>query len=95
MHDTTMMILSFQFYYRQFTLCCNSINFNVTYSMERFIIKCHTPSTIYIVYNIRYRQCFDLEGETGVVVRAIGTAVSLARSTHYATSATSLSPSKE
>ncbi|KAF0298170.1 C2 domain-containing protein 5 [Amphibalanus amphitrite] len=28
---------------------------------------------------IGYRQCFDLEGETGIVVRGIGTAVSLVR----------------
>ena len=26
-----------------------------------------------------YRQCFDLEGETGIVVRGIGTAVTLTR----------------
>ncbi|XP_037070416.1 C2 domain-containing protein 5-like [Pollicipes pollicipes] len=29
---------------------------------------------------IGYRQCFDLEGETGIVVRGIGTAVSMVRS---------------
>ena len=31
-------------------------------------------------YLIRYRQMFDLEGETGLVVRGIGTAVTLVKS---------------
>ena len=30
---------------------------------------------------IGYRQCFDLEGETGIVVRGIGTAVDLDKQT--------------
>ncbi|XP_037567735.1 C2 domain-containing protein 5-like [Dermacentor silvarum] len=40
---------------------------------------------------VAYRQCFDLEGESGVVVRGIGTAVTLVRIGHSLT----LSPLKE
>lgn len=40
---------------------------------------------------VAYRQCFDLEGESGVVVRGIGTAVTLVRIGHPL----SLSPLKE
>uniref|UniRef100_A0A1E1XGT1 Putative ca2+-dependent phospholipid-binding protein n=1 Tax=Amblyomma aureolatum TaxID=187763 RepID=A0A1E1XGT1_9ACAR len=40
---------------------------------------------------VAYRQCFDLEGESGVVVRGIGTAVTLVRIGHPLT----LSPLKE
>lgn len=28
-----------------------------------------------------YQQCFDLEGESGIVVRAVGTAVTISRAT--------------
>lgn len=38
-----------------------------------------------------YQQCFDLEGESGVVVRGIGTAVTLVKLGHHLT----LSPLKE
>jgi hypothetical protein len=31
------------------------------------------------LFIIRYRQCFDLEGESGIVVRAIGTIAYLGR----------------
>ncbi|XP_050039850.1 C2 domain-containing protein 5 [Dermacentor andersoni] len=40
---------------------------------------------------VAYRQCFDLEGESGVVVRGIGTAVTLVRIGHPLT----LSPLRE
>lgn len=38
-----------------------------------FIVHC------LMSFYYRYRQCFDLEGESGIVVRAIGTSVSLVR----------------
>jgi hypothetical protein len=33
----------------------------------------------YYLFFIRYNQYFDLEGESGIVVRGIGTAVTLVR----------------
>ncbi|XP_029638559.1 C2 domain-containing protein 5 isoform X4 [Octopus sinensis] len=44
---------------------------------------------------IGYRQCFDLEGESGIVVRAIGTAVTLSKSLVLSTSPMGLSPFKD
>ncbi len=43
----------------------------------------------------RYRQCFDLEGESGVVVRAIGTSVMLGKYSQTVTSPHSSSPVRE
>lgn len=34
---------------------------------------------ICMMYFFRYKQCFDLEGESGIVVRGIGTAATLIR----------------
>lgn len=31
----------------------------------------------------RYKQCFDLEGESGIVVRGLGTAVTLSKLANY------------
>lgn len=44
---------------------------------------------------IGYRQCFDLEGESGIVVRAIGTAITLSKTSIPSTSPIGLSPFKD
>ncbi|XP_077991770.1 C2 domain-containing protein 5-like isoform X2 [Glandiceps talaboti] len=44
---------------------------------------------------IGYNQCFDLEGESGIVVRGIGTAVYLVRTSLIVASPSSTSPSRD
>ncbi|XP_070556208.1 C2 domain-containing protein 5-like isoform X2 [Ptychodera flava] len=44
---------------------------------------------------IGYNQCFDLEGESGIVVRGIGTAVCLIKSSLMVSSPSSASPSRD
>lgn len=44
---------------------------------------------------IGYNQCFDLEGESGIVIRGIGTAVTLAKITLLPPSPLGVSPLKE
>lgn len=41
-----------------------------------FNVKCLLCHSFFVLTS--YRQCFDLEGEYGIVVRGIGTAVTLA-----------------
>lgn len=60
------------------------INRNEQISFKDILIRGRYPDTFKLEPNLRfcfsYRQCFDLEGETGgVVVRGIGTAVKLNR----------------
>jgi hypothetical protein len=43
------------------------------------IIFCEEDSYQSSVLYDRYNQCFDLEGESGIVVRGIGTAVTLTK----------------
>ena len=59
-------------WYLLFYFCPDAI------SHESFTNSC----CIIICLSLRYRQMFDLEGETGLVVRGIGTAVTLSRSNH-------------
>lgn len=61
-----------------------------------YFITC-TSSLLYkllVLCCSRYLQCYDLEGESGIVVRGIGTAVNIAR-TGMMSSPLGLSPLRE
>jgi hypothetical protein len=57
------------------------------------------PSHLICVYlsycYFSYKQCFDLEGESGIVIRGIGTAVTLAKLRDPQVSPLGASPLKE
>ena len=53
------------------------------------------PVTLTVGFCCSYRQYFDLEGESGIVVRAIGTAVKLARLSHQQPMTPPVSPGLE
>ena len=48
-----------------------------------------------LCYYFSYKQCFDLEGESGIVIRGIGTAVTLAKLRDPQVSPLGASPLKE
>jgi len=48
-----------------------------------------------LLFHSRYKQCFDLEGESGIVIRGIGTAVTLAKLREAQVSPIGMSPLKE
>lgn len=49
-------------------------NFTINKSLKKRKIQAW-----YFIFSFRYLQCFDLEAECGIVVRGLGTAVSLVR----------------